>query len=719
MQENDELITFEGILDTIIFTSEETHFTVAKLRPDNDIPILIVGTIMATNEGERIRVRGTWKDHPKYGKQLEIHQFEVLLPTEKETIKKYLSSGIIKSVGPSLANRIVKKFGEKSFEILDNEPEKLLEVNGIGKKKLQKITTSWQAQRHIHEAMVFMADFGIRGNKAAKIYKKYGGNLVAILKKHPYRLAIDIEGIGFRSADIIAKKLGIAEDDPERIQAAILHVMNEASNSNGHCYLPEEKLIENTKTMIGIEKEKIYDALHVILKENYIIQIEDDDAPIYLRKLYFFETKVAQMLKTIKETPILRDFCNIEKAIEEVEQEMDITFQKEQKEAIKGALKNKVTIITGGPGVGKTTIIRALVHILQKQKYSIALAAPTGRASKRLSEASDFPATTIHRLLHFNPHSGKFEFNHNQPLQIKHLIIDEASMIDIYLAYHLLNAVPEMASITFVGDADQLPSVGPGNFLGDMIQSKYIHIKQLNKIFRQTEGSSIVDIAHTLNEGGIPKISNHPSSDIFFMPINSSQEGADLIVDLIKTRLPKKYDLDPINDIQVLTPMYRGNVGADNLNNLLAKSLNENGREIVIDKFKENDKVMQIVNNYEKDVYNGDIGVIIHANRIDKSVYINFDTGCSIYKENELDEIVRAYAISIHKSQGSEYPAVVIPIFTDHYIMLERNLLYTAITRGKKIVVIVGHWKAFKIAIQTVRSRNRYTKLALRLTENN
>ena len=718
MQETSEkeLVSIEGVLESIVFSSQETHFTVARLRQDeNKSCVTIVGTIMNNNEGERLKVTGSWQTHPKYGRQLNIHHFEVVLPTEKEAVEKYLSGGIIKGIGPSMAKRIVKVFGEKTFDILDNDPGRLLEVEGIGKKKSKMILDSWKAQRSVHESMLFLSNYGVRGARAARIYQRYGGNLVAILKHHPYRLAMDIDGIGFTIADRIALKTGIAEDDPERIQAAMIHAVNEAS-AQGHCYLPQEKLIETVSRMLRLEADTISPQFDVVPDPLHKLDLEGN--PIYLKKIFFQESQVGEMLHGILRGAARRSFPETKPLLEEVERKMGIRFRHEQQEAIEKALTEKICVITGGPGVGKTTLIKALVAILNGRKYTFALAAPTGRAAKRLTETSGFQATTIHRLLKFNPHSGKFEYCKNQPLSVDHLIIDETSMVDISLAYHLLSAMPRHASVTFIGDADQLPSVGPGNFLSDLIQSGRLPVFRLTHIFRQSHGSSIVQVAHEVNAGNVPQIVNHPSSDIFFMPVDSPMDGARLIVELSLSRLPKKYGFNPCTEIQVLTPMYKGEVGADNLNALLADALNEHGRSVGGNRFREGDKIMQIVNNYEKDVYNGDIGLITSCNRIEKTVNVNFDGRGILYQEHELDELVRAYAISIHKSQGSEYPAVIIPLFTEHYIMLERNLLYTAITRGKQLVVMVGSWRALQIAVKTYHSRNRYTRLAAMLNEN-
>ncbi|WP_372369110.1 ATP-dependent RecD-like DNA helicase [Candidatus Uabimicrobium sp. HlEnr_7] len=709
---NTKVENLEGVLESVIFTSEETHFTIARFTYKESEPsITVVGNIFSANVGEKLRISGVWKKHAKYGLQLEIERFEVILPTQKESIEKYLASGIVSGIGPSLAKRIVKHFGDSTFEVLDKEPQRIQEVQGIGEKKAADIENSWKMQRNRHEMMLFLTSHGIKGSRAAKIYKKYGGNLVAIIKNNPYRLAIDIDGIGFLTADKIAREVGIPEDSPERIEAAILHTMGEAS-SQGHCYLPQDMLVDRTYTLLKVDPILIADILQKNISQQKLMTIEDPEHPVYLKRIYFCETQVARYLSGIMRTAFAVDLPPLPKIIKHIKKTMNVELHPEQKNALELSLTNKISLITGGPGVGKTTIIKALVSVLQKNDCRIALAAPTGRAAKRLAEASGTSASTIHRLLHYNPHENAFEYNKERHLEIDWLIIDETSMMDISLSYHLVSAIPPGAGVTFVGDCDQLPSVGPGNFLGDLITSDEIPLTRLTHIYRQSTDSSIVRTAHEINSGSLPQIINSDKSDIFFLPTDNPQEGAKMIVDLVSSRLRKKYNLDPIHDIQTLVPMYRGEVGADNLNALLSQSLNASEKKISGGKFREGDKVMQVSNNYEKDVYNGDIGIISGVNRVDHTFTIAFDHKEVNYEFSELDQLALAYAISIHKSQGSEYPVVIIPVFTQHYIMLQRNLLYTAITRGKKMVVIVGSWRALGIAVRNVESRTRYTKLA-------
>jgi exodeoxyribonuclease V alpha subunit len=709
-EESNGQVELVGVLEKIVYTSEETHFTVARLRCEEDENcITIVGTIMSSNEGLSVRVRGTWQSHPKYGRQLNVENFELVLPSDKEAIEKYLASGVIKGIGECLAKRIVQRFGTEVFDVLDKKPENLRQVHGIGKKKLKQIETSWKVQRESHTAMVFLADYGLGGARAVKIYRQYGGNLFSVVKEHPYRLAIDIDGIGFITADRIAQKSGIANDDPERIQAAILHVLGEAT-AQGHCFLPQEELVETVAKLLLVDTGKIEDNL-TRLSPELVHRLDQGNRPVYAKALFVAEQMVATLLQKLLAHSQYRQITNLEKRISQVEREMKLTFRQAQRQAIIDALMQKICIVTGGPGVGKTTIIKALVQILEQEKQRVALAAPTGRAAKRLSEASGRAASTIHRLLHYNPREHGFEYSHGKTLDIDHLIVDEISMLDIPLAAHLFSALATSTSVTLVGDADQLPSVGPGNFLQDCLLSQKIPVVRLNYIFRQAAGSSIVEVAHMVNGGIVPQIQNQAKNDIFFLLSESAEAGAATIVDLVANRLPRQYSLHPLSEIQVLTPMYRGSVGADNLNEVLAAALNANGHNIG-NRFREGDKVMQIVNNYDKDIFNGDIGVITTHNRVDQTLTIVFDGRAIAYQEAELDELVRAYAISIHKSQGSEYPAVIIPLFTAHYIMLERNLLYTAITRGKQLVILVGSYKALGIAVRTIRARNRYTRLS-------
>lgn len=720
MESRPKSVTLEGILESIIFTSLETHYTIAKLRLDDDLVVTIVGTIMAANQGERLKISGNWVKHPKYGDQIQVHSFEVILPDNRQAIENYLSSRILPGIGPAIAKRLLKKFGEQIWDILDQQPEKILTIKGIGKKKLAQIIKIWQERRNTSKAFLFLANYGIYGQRAAKICSFYGGNVMAVLKHHPYQLAMDIDGIGFLTADIIAQKIGIEPDDPERIQAALIHISQEAQNQ-GHCYLPQEELLRVAQSILKLDDSKIQSALEDLLQKNVsLYRVSEADQPIYLRHLYYCETKVAESLQANLNKKMTHTFPHLDDLLVHIQQQMNLTFVSEQISAIEQALTNKICIITGGPGVGKTTIIRALTYILHKSGLNVALAAPTGRAAKRLSEASGHNASTIHRLLRYNARTNIYEMNAKSPLELDHIIIDETSMVDIQLAYHLLQAVQNHTCITFVGDADQLPSVGPGNFLADMIASEIIPTIKLKQIFRQAEGSTIVHVAHIINAGRIPKIENKATSDIFFLPAESPEEGANLVVDVITHRLPSCYGFNPKTDIQLITPMYRGDVGADNLNQRLATALNGSGTAIPKYEFRVGDKVMQLSNNYEKDVYNGDIGVITSYYAKDNTPYMLIDFGDNRileYKASDFEELTRSYAITIHKAQGSEYPAVVIPLFTSHYIMLERNLLYTAITRGKKIVVLVGDWKALLLAIRNVRAANRYTRLTKYLVD--
>ncbi len=717
--EQTEIVSYVGVLEKIIYSSPDQAFTVALLNCQ-DRTITVVGNMIPSVQGEKLKVSGYWSKHAKYGTQFTVQSFEVLLPDTLFGIEEYLGSRILPGIGPSFAKKLVTLFGAKIWDILEHEPQKLRDVDGIGPKKYKKIVEAWKKQQGGHKTLSLLASFGIYGNRAKKICDYYGGNAIAIVQHHPYRLAIDIDGIGFITADQIAQKVGTDPQDPDRIEAGILHCTQEAQNQ-GHCYLPQEDLILANQELLKLDADVILPVVERMAQEDKTIhRVDEEDRPIYPKYLYLYEKNIASILLESLQNKLMKIVSNMAKFLQEIQQEMHITFVETQIQAIQEAISQKICIITGGPGVGKTTIIKALVHILQKRGDRIALAAPTGRAANRLPEATDCDATTIHRLLRFNPHTGAFDYNAYHQMPLDHLIIDETSMVDISLAYHLLSAVEKDTSITLVGDADQLPSVGPGNFLADLIQSKIFPVVKLHHIFRQSQGSSIVHVAHSVNSGRIPKIMNQADSDIFFMPVESPEKGAELIVDLVTRRLPQKYGFDSKTDIQVITPMYRGLVGAEHLNDILADSVNPSGLQIGTRSFRQGDKVMQIVNNYDKDVYNGDIGIIMHYHKkSQESIVIDFgDHRYLSYVQSELDELVRSYAITIHKSQGSEYPAVVIPMFTEHYIMLERNLLYTAITRGKKLVVLVGEWRALQIAIQRVRALHRYTRLSKYLTAN-
>jgi len=706
-----------GQIERITFVSEEDGFTIVKIRvAGKKEPITALGHLMSPNPGEIIEMKGKWVKHPRYGSQFKIISYKTSVPASVYGIEKYLGSGLIKGIGPVMAKRIVKRFGKETLNIIEEDIEKLKQVEGIGEKRISMIKKAWDEQREIRDLMIFLQEHGISPSYAPKIYRKYKEKSIQIIKENPYRLAMDIYGIGFITADRIAEKLGFPKDSELRAMSGIIYVLQQVADE-GHVYFPYEELLERCKKILDISQDTIENALQKLQTEGKVVR---DDEAIYLSQFYVCETSVAKRLIRLMEMPKSIRKINTEKAIEWVQKKLGINLAKRQKDAIRAVSENKILIITGGPGTGKTTVINAIIKIFSQIGAKILLAAPTGRASKRMTETSGYEAKTIHRLLEYSPEKGEFKKNERSPLKCDILIIDEASMIDIVLMHHLIKAVPLNATVVIVGDVNQLPSVGPGSVLKDMISSGVFPVVELNEIFRQARESLIVINAHRINAGEFPIFkSERKNADFYFIEEEDPEKGLSIIIDLVKNRIPKKFGFNPYEDIQVISPMNKGIIGAENLNEKLQESINPSSFGIIrgIKKLKLRDKVMQLRNNYEKGVFNGDIGRIVKIDQENQEVFIAFDTGIVAYDYSELDEISLAYAISVHKAQGSEYPAVVIPIFIQHYVLLQRNLIYTAITRGKKLVVIVGTKKAFLIGIKNNKIQKRYTKLDKRLSE--
>ncbi|MBF0120577.1 MAG: ATP-dependent RecD-like DNA helicase [Desulfobacterales bacterium] len=718
------MVEIQGYIERITYNSEETGFTVFKVKAQGQSDLVsVVGTMISPMPGEVIHMKGEWIRHPKYGEQFKILQYKTLIPATVNGIRKYLGSGLIKGIGPVMASRIVDIFGEKTLDVIENETGKLSLVEGIGEKRIEMIRAAWEEQKEIREVMIFLQAHGVSSTYATKIFKHYGDNSISVVKENPYRLASDIMGIGFITADKIAQKLGFEKNTSFRVEAGILYVLNKIAE-DGHVYYPYEKLIDETIEMLEVEKELVINAITVAYSERKIIierisKEEGEDKAVYLTQFHVCELGISNKLKILRDVSSHIPKVNSNEAIEFVQKTINIALAKKQIEAIKSILEKRTPhIITGGPGVGKTTIINVLIKIFLRYELNILLAAPTGRAAKRMNETSGHTAKTIHRLLEYSMQSGGFSKNDKSPLNCDVLIIDESSMIDTVLMYHLLKAVLPGTILILVGDMDQLPSVGSGNVLKDIINSKVFPVIELNEIFRQAKESRIIVASHQIRRGFIPKFeADVPKNDLFFIEKEDPEQVLKIIIELVKERIPKKFGFDSVSDIQVLTPMNKGTVGAINLNMSLQENLNPN--EVGITRgarnFRINDKVMQIKNNYDKEVFNGDIGKIIWINSEDQKVFISFDERQVIYDYSDLDEVVLAYAVSVHKSQGSEYPAIVIPILTQHYMLLQRNLIYTAITRGKKLVVIVGTKKALAIAIKNDKVDKRYTYLKERL----
>jgi len=718
----DRYSTLEGVLERVVFFNEENGFTVARLQvaKRRDL-VAIVGVLPSPMPGETLRLKGEWVVDSKFGEQFRVQSCLSVLPATLTGIEKYLGSGLVKGIGPIMAKRIVAKFGLETLDIIEDSNEKLLEVDGIGSIRVERIAKAWQEQKEIREVMVFLQGEGVSSTYAVKIYKAYGDKAISVVKENPYRLALDISGIGFKTADKIAQNMGIDPSSPMRAEAGIIHVLSELVDE-GHVYYPYEELKEKAAELLEVDKE-ILDTALVTLTEQRRVVIEEHQEfrAVYLTPLHVAEVNVAKRLKTLLSSPRQLLQIDIEKAIEWVQRVNRIELAEMQKEALRKAVTGKVMVITGGPGTGKTTLVNSIIKILGKKDQRIALASPTGRAAKRLSEVTGREAKTIHRLLEFSPSEGGFKRNEENPLDADLVIIDEVSMVDILLMNHLLKAIPPMATLLLVGDADQLPSVGPGNVLKDIIASEQVETIRLTEIFRQAQGSLIVVNAHRVNRGEHLQLKASPGqqTNLYFINREEPEKVLAVIKELCKRRLPSVFHLDPLEDIQVMTPMHRGTVGVANLNAELQNLLNPNGKAVARGGrlFRVNDKVMQIKNNYEKEAFNGDIGRIVGIDLEEQKLMVKYEDRVIDYDWSELDELVLAYAISIHKSQGSEYPAVVIPLLTQHYIMLQRNLLYTAITRAKRLVVLVGSKRAIAIAIKNNKVQFRYTNLSPRLNE--
>ena len=707
-----------GTVESIVFRNDETGYTVCAVKThggcvrQRDTVVTIVGSCAAVWEGEELHAEGQWVRHPSHGQQFQARTITCITPTSTEGLRRYLASGMIKGIGPKFAQRIVDRFGERTLEVIDKESGRLREVEGIGEGRRKLIKESWTEQRGVREIMIFLQSHGIGTAKASRIYRQYGADAIAVVKRNPYRLCEDVWGIGFKTADGIALSVGIPHDSEVRARAGLIYTLQTEADE-GHCFTLECDLLLHAQELLGITVEILGDALAKEFEKGTLIK---EDSRIYLRDLFRAETRVAAILRRLLDAP--QPFAPIDatRAIPWSESKMGLNLAPLQREALRNAVTSKVSIITGGPGVGKTTIIRALTEIFGARKLDIRLAAPTGRAAKRMSEATGREAQTIHRLLKFNPNIGGFEFNLDNPMSGDCFILDETSMIDIRLMDQFLQALPDSVTLVLVGDTDQLPSVGPGNVLRDLIASGAIPCCRLDTIFRQDTSGLIVRNAHHVNRGE-PLETCAGDSDFYFVETGEPDKIIARTVDLMTQRIPSKFKLDPLADVQVLTPMRRNLLGTENLNDVIQAALNPSGPSLVrgCTHFRVNDRVMQLRNNYDKEVFNGDIGFIKQVDEEDRALVVLFDGKPVRYAQSELDELVLAYACSIHKSQGSEYPAVIVLLHTQHYKLLQRNLLYTAITRGKRLVLVVGSSRAVHIAIQANQVRERRTSLRERL----
>jgi exodeoxyribonuclease V alpha subunit len=706
----------QGVLERIIYENEETGFTVAKIKEDKKKELTtIVGKLIGINPGETIKLQGRWVYKKDYGEQFEVKEYKTIVPSTIAGIEKYLGSGLIKGIGPVTSKRIVSHFKLDTLDVIENSPNKLLEVEGVGQKRVSMIKKAWEAQKEIKEVMLFLQSHGVSATYAIKIYKQYGNGAISVVKNDPYRLARDIYGIGFKTADKIAASMGVMKDAPQRIESGIIHVLSELTDEGHTCY-PYDELVKESSKILEVHKLLIEAVMEDLGKsEEVVIEENQSNRLVFLKSLHVAETSIARRLKMILSHPRGHPVSiDIEKAITWVEDKLGFSLAEEQKEAIRKAIEEKVLVITGGPGVGKTTIINAILKIFSAKRLKVELCAPTGRAAKRMSEATGTPAKTIHRLLEYGPAEGGFKRSQDNPIGTDVIIVDETSMVDVVLMHHLLKAIDRGSSLILVGDIDQLPSVGPGNVLRDIISSEIVPTVKLTEIFRQSRESNIVTNAHLINKGRFPIIRKDHPTDFHFVEKETPEEVLRTIIELVTIKIPSQLGFDAVDDIQVLTPMNRGVIGAGNLNIKLQKVL-DNVKENPLQRgsrtFYVGDKVMQIRNNYDKEVFNGDIGRICKIDREEQEVYIEFDGRSVEYDFSELDEIVLAYAATVHKAQGSEYPCVIMPIHTTHLAMLQRNLIYTGITRAKKLFVMVGTKKAIAISVRNDRVEKRYSNL--------
>jgi exodeoxyribonuclease V alpha subunit len=705
-----------GLVERVTFHNSDNGFCVlrTKARGHRDL-VTVIGHAAMISAGEWITASGEWVNDHTHGQQFKARFMRTSAPTSIDGIEKYLGSGMIRGIGPVYAKKMIQAFGEKVFDIIEAEPERLREVTGIGAFRAKRITDAWAEQKIIREIMVFLHSNGVGTARAVRIYKTYGSDAVQVMTENPYRLARDIRGIGFKTADAIAMKLGIEKTAMIRVRAGISYALTEAMD-DGHCGLPTGELVPLAVELLEISKELVQTALDLELSEGTVIAASVGETPcVFLGGLYRAEQVIAERLMTLACGKLPWQFVDADKALPWVEQKTGLSLAESQVAAIRLALVSKVLVITGGPGVGKTTIVNSILRILSAKGVNLLLCAPTGRAAKRMTEATGFEAKTIHRLLEVDPKAGGFKRNAENQLECDLLIIDETSMVDVMLMQALMKAAPDNAALLIVGDIDQLPSVGPGQVLADVISSGAVAVVRLTEVFRQAAQSRIITSAHKINQGSIPDLTKpEGDSDFYFVQADDPETAVQRIIELVKTRIPQRFGLDPIRDVQVLCPMNRGGVGARSLNVELQKALNPAGERKVERfgwTFSPGDKVMQIENDYDKEVYNGDVGYIDDVDPDTSELTASFDGRAVVYGFGELDTLVPAYAATIHKSQGSEYPAIVIPVLTQHYTMLQRNLLYTGVTRGKRLVVLVGQKKAVAIAVKNVSGRRRWSKL--------
>jgi exodeoxyribonuclease V alpha subunit len=744
--------TLTGSVERLTFYNPENGYSVVRLKPERgrmpgmgpDGLVTVTGNLPELSPGEHLRLQGKWTNHPKHGLQFQVEICEQILPATVAGIRRYLGSGLVRGIGPRLAERIVAHFGERTLQVIESQPELLLQVPDIGPKRSGQIAAAWEEQKQVKEIMLFLHSYGVSTNLATKIYKQYGDRALEIVQADPYQLARDIYGVGFKTADRIAQALGLPVDHPKRIEAGLIYALNQATDE-GHVYLPEQELIKNAVGLLEVAAEAVAPAIKR-LQESQAVYLEDvpglskgkpetsaaikagetrqigEDGSayglpaVYLTQLYYGERGVAERLNKLASAFPSR-LSDLPPAFTLLDPELS----NEQQAAIRTSLSLPLSVLTGGPGTGKTTALKALIELLESAGKHSSLASPTGRAAKRLSQATGRPASTIHRLLGFSPGEG-FKYNADNPLPADFVVVDEASMLDLYLAQHLLRALQPGTHLLLVGDVDQLPSVGAGDVLRDVIASGIAPVTRLSEIFRQAAHSQIITNAHRINQGQMPLFGTPggEAGDFFLFPAETPEQAADWVEEVVCTRIPQKFGYHPRTDIQVLAPMYRGPAGVTRLNERLQARLNppdgsKSEKSLFGQVFRSGDKVMQVLNNYEKDVFNGDIGTIFTIDAVEHNLVVEFDGRGLTYDWSEADQLVLAYAVSVHKSQGAEYPVVVLPLVTQHYMMLQRNLLYTAVTRAKRLCVLTGSRRAIGIAVRNDQVARRYTALDWRL----
>lgn len=716
-------IQIHGQIERLSFENQETGFTIAKvICADSHDLVTVVGNLMSPPVGTHLVMEGQWQNHARFGRQFKVTSFRSYAPSTLAGISKYLGSGLIKGVGEKMAGKIVSHFGKDTLTVIEKETHRLAEVEGIGAKRIALIKKAWDDQKDIRDVMIFLQSHGVGTGFATRIFKQYGGESIRVVQENPYVLATDVKGIGFKTADAIAASMGFPQTSPFRVGAGILYSL-ETLSEEGHVYYPYPALITRCTDILGVDKAVVDQGLRRLVTEKKIMAddrfAEPDQAPsFYLAPLFFCERGVARQLLNLIRSPGSFPKSDAPADLAWVEQRLSITLAPRQKDAVTTALAYKVMVITGGPGTGKTTIINAVLKLFTRQERKILLCAPTGRAAKRMGETTGRTAKTIHRLLEFSYKEGGFQKNEEHPLSCDVLVVDEVSMIDIVLMYQLLKALPLHSVLILVGDVNQLPSVGPGNVLSDIMDSGVLPVVTLNEIFRQASRSKIIVNAHRINQGQMPQTGQAAAGDdYYFIEQEEPEKVVDIIIELLTHRIPRRFNHDPVEDIQVLTPMHRGVLGSENLNTRLQEALNPDGFSLERGGriFRVNDKVMQMRNNYDKDVFNGDIGRIKRIDPENQEVWVIYDGKDVSYDYTDLDEIQLAYAISVHKSQGSEYPAVVMPVSTQHYILLQRNLIYTGVTRGRDLVVVVGTKKALAMGINNMKTSECFTHLARRL----